>query len=420
MEKFFNPRTVAVVGASSKKGKIGYEILKNVIESGVEVYPVNPKSEEIMGRKCYPSVDEIEGSIDLAVIAVGAERCVEVMERCGKKGVKNAVIISGGFKEVGREDIERKLVETAGKYGIRIIGPNCIGVFNGKNRFNTFFQKNMQLPPSGNVAILTQSGTFGIALLETFAKEGIGVSKFVSYGNRSDVNEVELTEYLEEDKDTEIIAMYVEDINREFFERKASKPIIILKAGRGKLGQKAATSHTGAMATNYEIFKGACRQKNIIFAHNFEEFFGIIKIMSMQGLPGGNRMDMITNGAGPSVLACDFMEDKKNLKLGKLIDLTGSATAHDYLKAIDESDADIISLIFVFQDAPLAETLNELYEGLEKRKRFYVSISMGGQFVEEQKKRLSKMGIPAFEEPEIMVNALDKIVYYAEKAKKSM
>ncbi|MCD6482017.1 MAG: CoA-binding protein [Thermoplasmata archaeon] len=415
MEKFFNPRSVAVVGASSKKGKIGYEILKNVIESGVKAYPVNPKGGEILGQKCYPTVDAIEEDVDLAVIAVGAEKCVGVMERCGKKGIKHVVIISGGFRETGKEELEEKIMEIAREYGIRIVGPNCIGVFNGKNRFNTFFQKHMQLPPFGNVAIVTQSGTFGIALLETLAKEGIGVSKFVSYGNGMDVDEVDLIDYLMKDKETEMIAMYVEDIGREFFENTFTKPVVILKAGRGRLGQEAAASHTGAMASNYEIFKGACRQKNVIYAHNFQEFFGIIKIMAMEGLPSGEKMDIITNGAGPSVLACDFMEGK-NVTLSHLIDLTGSATASDYLHAINESEADIIVLMFVFQDAPLADTLEELYEGLKERKRFYVAISLGGEFVEEQWRRLSSLRIPSFEEPEIMVNALDKILEYKKKA----
>ena len=414
MEKFFNPRTVAVVGASSKKGKIGYEILKNVVKSGVKVFPVNPKAEEILGLKCYPTVDSIEEEIDMAVIAVGADKCVEIMERCGRKGIKNAVIISGGFREAGRE-LEKKIMEIARKYGIRIVGPNCIGVFNGKNGFNTFFQKNMQLPMAGNVAILTQSGTFGIALLEIFAREGIGVSKFVSYGNRMDINEVDLIEYLNEDDETKMVAMYVETIDRKFFERRFKKPVIILKSGRSKLGQEAAASHTGAMATIYEIFKGACRQRNVIYAHNFQEFFGIIKILALSGLPPGGRMDIITNGAGPSVLTCDFMEGKKNVTLSRLIDLTGSATASDYIKAIDESDADIVALMFVFQDAPLADTLEELYEELKKRRRFYVSISMGSAFVEKQWHRLSGLGIPSFDEPETMVNALEKILEYKKK-----
>ena len=414
MEKFFNPRNVAVIGASSKKGKIGYEILKNVIESGVEVYPVNPNREEILGKKCYKNLSEIKESIDLAVTAVGAKECVDVIEECGKNGIKNAVVISGGFKETGNVNLENKLIENAKKYGIRIIGPNCIGVFNGKNNFNTFFQRNMDLPNFGNVAILTQSGTFGIALLEGFANENIGVSKFVSYGNKADVDEVELIKYLQNDRDTEIIAMYVEDIGRKFFEENFTKPVVILKSGRGKLGQKAAQLHTGAMATNYDIFKGACRQKNIIFADDFEEFFGIIKIIAMLGIPKGNKISIITNGAGPSVLACDFIEEANYIELsGDIIDLTGSATADDYIDAIEGNDADILLLTFVFQDAPLTESFEKLYEWLEKNRKFYVSLALGGKFVEEQRRKLAKLKIPSFEEPRILINSLNKIIEYS-------
>ena len=415
MDKFFEPKSVAVIGASAKKGKIGYQILKNILECNVKVYPINPKRKEILGVKCYKSIEEIDDDIDLAVIAIDAEECIDVIEKCGKKGIKNVVIISGGFKEVGNEDLEKELISIAKKYDVRIIGPNCIGVFNGKNGFNTFFQKNMDLPKFGNVAILTQSGTFGIALLEKLANEGIGVSKFVSYGNKADIDETELTNYLFNDKETELIAMYIEDIGRKFFEREIKKPIIILKAGRSQLGQRAAMLHTGAMATNYEIFKGACKQKNIIFADNFDEFFGIIKILSMQGLPKGNKIEIITNGAGPSVLSCDFIDMAENLELVNVNDLTGSATADDYIDAIDKSKAEIILLVFVFQDAPLAESLEKLYEELEKRKRFYVALALGGRFVGEQKKRLAELKIPAFEEPSVVITSLNKIVEYAKK-----
>ncbi len=413
MDQFFKPKNVAVIGASSKKGKIGYEILKNVIKSGVKAYPINPKRKKILGIQCYKSVEEIPEKIDLAVVAIDANKCIDAIKRCGIKEIKNVVIISGGFKEAGNVALEKQLVEEARKYGVRIIGPNCIGVFNGENGFNTFFQRNMQLPSYGSVAILTQSGTFGIALLEKFANEGIGVSKFVSYGNKADVNEIDLVEYLEKDKSTKIIAMYVEEIGRKFFERTFKKPVVILKTGRSKLGQKAAALHTGAMATNYEIFKGVCRQKNVIFAEDFEEFFGIIKIIAIQGLPKGNKITIITNGAGPSVLACDFMEEARNIQMDNdVVDLTGSATACDYLNAIDESKADIILLTFVFQDAPLAETLDELYDGLRKKKKFYIAIALGGKFIEKQKRKLAELRIPTFEEPRVAINSLNKIVEY--------
>ncbi|MEM2509084.1 MAG: CoA-binding protein, partial [Candidatus Thermoplasmatota archaeon] len=266
MDKFFKPRSVALVGASSKKGKIGYEIFKNIIKSEIKAYPINPNRKKILGKRCYKSLEEINDKVDLAVIAIEADKCIQEVDKCGKKGIKNIVIISGGFKEIGKIEIEKKLVELARKYKMRIIGPNCIGVFNSENGFNTFFQRNMDMPKKGNVSIITQSGTFGIALLEKCAMEGIGVNKFVSYGNKADVNEVDLLQYFENDKKTDIVAVYAEEIGKDFFEIKNKKIVVVLKAGRSELGQKAATLHTGAMATNYKIFEGACRQKNIIFA----------------------------------------------------------------------------------------------------------------------------------------------------------
>ncbi len=417
MDKFFNPRSVAVVGASSKKGKIGYEILNNVIKSDVKVYPVNPFYDNINGMKCYGSIEDIDDEVDMAVIAINAENVINAIKECGKKGIKHVVIISGGFKETGNEEIERKLIEIARKYGIRIIGPNCIGVFNGENKFNTFFQQNMQLPDGGKVAILTQSGTFGIALLEKLAAESIGVSKFVSYGNKSDVNEVDLIRYLENDEKTELIGIYAESFEKDFFNMHFKKPVIVLKGGRSEEGKKAASLHTGAMATNYRIFYGVSMQRNIMVADDFTEFFSIIKILSMNDVPKEGKIKIITNGAGPAVMICDFIEDAKYLKLvSPPVDLTGSATSGDYLEAIEkEGDADIIILIFVFQDAPLAATIDEFYKKFEKDGRAYIALATGGEFVEEQIKKLASIGIPTIEEPRHIITALDKIVRYGRK-----
>jgi acyl-CoA synthetase (NDP forming) len=413
MEQFFTPNTVAIIGASSKKGKIGYEILSNTLKSDVEVFPVNPLRTTILGKKCYKSVTEINQEVDLAVIAVSAKECIPILENCGKKGIKHVIIISGGFKEIGNIEYEKTIVRMTRKYQMRVIGPNCVGIFNGKNRFNTFFQRHMDLPPYGEVAVLTQSGAFGIALLEKLNQEKIGLSKFISFGNKADIDELDLIDFLENDESVKLIALYVEEIKREFFEKKITKPIIILKAGRSTLGQKAAYLHTGAMATKYNIFKGLCRQKNIIYADDFEEFFGIIKIIAMQGFPKGKNISIVTNGAGPSVLACDFLDEAQNLNLFQnIIDLTGNATADDYLNAIKNNTADIILLTFVFQDAPLAESLSKLYCGLTNQKRFFIAITLGGSFVEKQKNQLAHLKIPTFEEPWIAIHALNKVIEY--------
>ena len=337
------------------------------------------------------------------------------------------------------------MVERAQKYGIRIIGPNCIGVFNGTNKFNTFFQTDVELPSAGNVAILTQSGTFGIGLLEELADASIGVSKFVSYGNKSDVDENDMLDYLQSDNETKIIAIYMEGIEkgREFFKRvqKLKKPVVILKAGKTSLGTLAASSHTGALATNYKIFLGASRQHGAIVADDFEEFFALIQILTSQPLPMGGNVGIVMNGAGPYVMAADYISESAYLRIPSLnidpslcsfghisnpIDLTGSATAGDFLKALQElggnPDVDIILSFFVFQDAPLASSLSDLYEGLEeikKKGKPIVAIAIGGKFTQEQRVKLAQYDIPLLEEPRVAIGVLEKIVRYQKWRKKN-
>ena len=439
MKSFFDPESVAVVGASSHPGKIGYEIVKNVSRVK-KTYPVNPHAKEILGIPCYPSILAIDENVDLAIFALSPEYILDTIEECGKKGIKGMVVVSGGFREAGKKELEKKMVEKAQEYGIRIIGPNCIGIFNAKNKFNTFFQTSVELPSSGNVAILTQSGTFGIGLLEELANAFIGVSKFVSYGNKADVNEIDMLEYLKHDDETKFIAMYIEGIKngREFFKKvkETQKPVIILKAGKTALGIKAASLHTGALATNYEIFRGASHQYGAILADDFEEFIAIIQILATQPLPKGGKIGMVTNGAGPCVMAADYIHTSPYLHLPSLkldtssfppftilsnpIDLTGSATAEHFIEALKElgksTDVDIILPFFVFQDAPLASSVHIFYDvikEIQECEKTMVGIAIGGKFTQEQRKELARRGIPLFKEPRVVIGALEKIVRYS-------
>lgn len=425
MKSFFDPEGVVVVGASSRLGKIGYEIVRNVSKAK-KVYPVNPHAKEILGIPCYKSISAIDEDVDLAIYALSPEYILETIEECGRKGIKGMVVVSGGFKEVGKEDLERKMVEKAREYGIRIIGPNCIGVFNAKNRFNTFFQTNIELPSLGNVAILTQSGTFGIGLLEELARLSIGVSKFVSYGNKADVDEIDMLNYLKDDGETKFIAMYIEGMEkgRKFFEwvKKVRKPVIILKAGKTALGAKAASLHTGALATNYEIFRGACYQYGAILADDFEEFIAIISLLTMQPLPKGGKIGMVTNGAGPCVMAADYIHASPYLHLpSNPVDLTGSATSEDFAGTLKEfgenAEIDIILSFFVFQDAPLASSIHTLYDTMKEMRKYgkiVIGIAIGGKFTQQQKIKMARYGIPIFKEPRVVIGALEKIVRYAE------
>jgi len=436
MDSFFSPDGVAVVGASTSPGKIGYEIFKNVLATAPQAYPVNPSTDAVLGRQCYPAVGDIPGAVDLAVVAVPPKLVPDIVDDCGEKNVPAMVVISGGFKEVGNEGLEQDMLTRAQEHGIRIIGPNCIGVFNGTTGFNTFFQRDMELPGPGPIAVLTQSGTMGIGLLETCSD--IGVSKFVSYGNAADVNEQELLSYLARDSATDVIAMYIEGIQngRALFEDLPDVPVVMLKAGRTPSGKTAAASHTGAMATHHALFQGAARQYGAIVADSFEELHDLVSLLALQPLPQGGSVAMITNGAGPCVLAADSIHESRHLRLadvdssrleklpsfairGNPVDLTGSATASHFLTGIkallQDDDVDIIMPFFVFKDVPLLDTLDEFYDGLASLNaaKPVVAVALGSRFVGEQQRRMLKLGVPLITEPSRAVAALDKLVWYA-------
>jgi 3-hydroxypropionyl-CoA synthetase (ADP-forming) len=454
LDFFFAPKSVAVICASSKPEKIGYAVLKNIIDAGFqgEIYPVNRSLDgELLGQKSYKSITDVPSHVDLAVYALSAKYAPQVIEECGQKGVKGVVIISGGFKELGgeKEEIQEKALEIAKKYKIRIIGPNCMGILNPKTKLDTFFQPRyaMRRPNAGKISVLTQSGTFGISILEWLAEENIGVSKFVSYGNKADVDEIDLLQYLQNDEETKIIALYVEGLKygRHFVEMAKEitkfKPIILLKGGRSPKGKIAAKSHTGTLAGNDEVFEGAMKQSGVVVVDDVDEMIDTIKLLHMQPLPKGNNIAMVTNGVGPCVVAVDRIELANHLKLADLgedsmkklkeslpdycvfsnpLDLTGSAKANWYSIALDilkqDENVDIIMPFFVFQDAPLSETIEELHEIMDKvneNKKTMLCVASGGEFTKKQIERLQSKKIPCIPTSKRAVLALEKISSYA-------
>ena len=452
MEFLFNPKSVAVVGASNKEGKIGYEIMNSLIASKdrIKIYPVNPNEKEIFSLKSYPSISSIPDEIDLMVISLQAQYIPDIIEEGAKKGVKGAIIISGGFGELGGEGeiLEKRIEELSKKYGIRIVGPNCIGVFSSKSKFDTFFQARdaMKRPGDGPVAFMTQSGTYGVTLLELMERHSIGVSKFISFGNKVDINEIDMIEYFKNDNDTKIISGYIESFRdgRAFYEKAKNvskeKAIIILKAGKTKEGQIAAKSHTGALAENYSIYEGAMKQSGVITVDDIEEMVDIIKILAKQRLPEGGNVLMITNGAGPCVVTADEIGKSKKLKLAKLdenemdkiksvlpefaivsnpLDLTGSATPDWYMKVMeiikDSKNVDIFVLYFVIPNAPIYRNISKLYELFSKDwNKPVIAVMSGGEFTENVSRNLEKMNIPVITTARRLVNALEKIVEYSE------
>jgi len=447
MDFFFAPESIAVIGASPRKGKIGNVIMKSLIDSTYsgEIYPVNPKEESIMGIPCHASVKDV--SAEMAVISLPAHLVPRIVKECGEAGVKGIVIISGGFKEMGEDGrrMEEEIVETAKEYGMRIIGPNCIGLYVPENGIDLLFQPSyaMLRPGRGNIAVLSQSGTYATTLLEWIQMEGLGVSKMVSFGNKADVDEVDLIKYLANDPKTDVIAIYLESTRREFLpalkEASAKKPVIILKGGQGAMGSRAAMSHTGALAGKYEVFRGVIKQHGGIVVDDIEEMLDIVKILSLIRPPEGNRALMITNGAGPAVSALDFMEkggrilpaevnqEIKNRLTGALpsycifknpIDLTGSASGEMYLKALLHASGagDFIFMFFVFQDGILADTYGTLLDRIpyliKETGRPVIGIASGGPFTEERMKEFQAAGVPMLRTPRRAVKAMERVIEY--------
>lgn len=453
MRYFFEPRAVAIVGASSVPGKIGYEVLRSIVESGYRgaVYPINPNQTQILNLKTYPSLSQTPKPVDLAVIILTARAVPEAIKECGQAGVKGAVVISGGFRELGGEgvEIEKALVAVARQQGVRVIGPNCIGVLNSRNKLDTFFQPRdcMTRPQEGSVALLTESGTYGLALLEWLAEEGLGVSKFVSYGNKCDVSELDLLPFLAHDPDTQVIALYMEGTKdgaaflKVAREVSRVKPVVLLKAGRTASGARAARSHTGALAGNFAVFAAAAARSGVLLADDLEQMFDVVKVLTMQPLPRGGAIAMVTNGAGPCVVAADAIEESRGVSLAKLspktvkvlqesfppffivqnpVDVTGSGEASHYLQALqrlgEDPGVDILLPFFAMQDAPLAYTVDQLLDSLESLQAFgktFIASAAGGEFTRAQGRKFQERGIPFIPTARRAITALDKVVAYA-------
>ncbi|MCL5986417.1 MAG: acetate--CoA ligase family protein [Actinobacteria bacterium] len=427
LDKFFNAKSVAVIGVSSTTGKLGNYILDSLAfhEYKGKVYPIHPTQESIMGIKAFRSIVDVPDLVDLVVIAIPLSGVPDILKQCKAKGTKNMVIISGGGKESSGKDIESEIKELAHNLGIRIIGCNCVGVFDGVSRIDTLFQTHdrMGRPRPGHIAMITQSGTVGLGFLEAIAN--VGVSRFVSYGNRIDVSEGDLISFLTNDHQTKVIAIYIEGLENgmKFYNSaKAAvtkKPVIVFKAGRSIQGAKASTSHTGFFGGMYSVASGIFNQAGIISVDSIEELEASAKALVMQPRAKGNRVLMITNGAGTTIQAIDLISKEKielaeisqkivsNLKkifppyvvIGNPIDLTGSATAEDYEKAIeavlDDPNVDIIMPWFVMQDTPVSEKIVSVLERLSSLcKKPIVCGAIGGKYTHYMANLIEDAGVP--------------------------
>lgn len=461
IEFFFSPKKVAVVGASRKPGKVGYELLRNLKEMyRGALYAVNPETREILGVPCYPTLLDIPEDIDVAVISVPAERVPEVAEDAGRKGVKGLIVISGGFKEVSPEgaERERKLTEIVKKYGMRLIGPNCVGVYVPKTGMNTLFlsKERQGYPAHGFVAFASQSGAFGSAVLDWAAMRGIGISKFVSYGNKADVDEVDVLLYLENDEDTRVVTLYIEGVENgvEFFkvlrEVTKRKPVVVLKSGRTEAGARAASSHTGSLAGSDSIYDAVFKQSGAIRAYSMEELFDIAMGLAMQPPAAGDRVVVLTVGGGSGVMATDALSEL-GLKVPRLsdstvsklrkallpfaspynpVDVTGSAVDEHLVEAIEiilTSGDDVHAVMWLpyYMVPGITPELNEKF--LNRVKKVFketgcvvpiVGVATGGSYTAVYAKEAEAMGIPMYVSPERAAKVIKALVYYGRWLKK--
>ena len=437
MEKFFTPKSVALVGASATPGKIGNSVLDALGKQDYKgkVFPINPKQKQILGIKCYPSLEDIKEKVDLVVVCVDLSACPPIMKTCAKKGIHNVVIVSGGGKELGgdRAAMESEVKELSLKHKIRVFGPNCIGMFNAANRLDCAFQGQARMVRSklGNVAFFSQSGTMGISMLES--ADLFGLSKMISFGNRSDVDEADMIWYAANDPQTKVIGLYVEGFGdgRKFINtakrvmKEKKKPIVIWKSGRTAAGAKQAASHTGSLGGSNAMIMGAFKQAGIISVDSYQELVGVLKAMAWQPHANGNRVAMTSNGAGPMIGGIDHLE-RLGLTIGKLesktrqkikdhfpptvpihngnpADVGGGATAGDYNFVIEQfladKNIDIAMPWFVFQDDPLEETIVDYLAALtKKRKKPILCGGNGGPYTEKMIKLIEKHNVPVYQD----------------------
>ena len=473
MHTFFDPKAVAVIGASRRTMKAGHVIFKNFVINKqrnlfkAKLYPVNPNEKTIQGFPCYPSILDINDEVDLAIIVVPAKIVPNVMQEIAKKGVKAVVIISSGFSEVGNHKLEEEVTAIAKKAGIRVLGPNCLGVYDSKTGVDMLFLPETKTlttgdevvatprPMAGPIAIVTQSGAFGAAALDYLSGKQMGVSKFVSFGNKADVTASEMLAYLLHDPKTQVILFYAESIDngREFMEvaRKVTqkKPIVALKVGRSEAGARAAASHTGSIAGSDKIYSSAFKQVGVLRAGDLEEFFDMGKALAFQPPVAGNNVAIITDAGGPGIMAVDecvaqglnvkkFSEEtiakfEKLKQEGKIprfatnlnpVDLTGSVTSEMFEEGtrilFEDPEIDGIIVLGLHHLPALQEDFVDRVAELSKKyTKSVVACDVGEtEMALHIRSRFDKFGIPAYFSPEDAARGMAALVNYGMYLKK--
>ncbi len=442
----FNPRSIAVIGASNTRGKLGNDVMRNLIDSEYEgrIYPVNPKAGEILGQKVFRSVTEIPRDVDVAVIVIPARFVLKTVEECGKKGVKALVIITAGFKESGHDgqEAEKKLIELAEKYEMIIQGPNCLGIINTSAPYNASFSAGT--PEKGTIAFASQSGALMTGILDWSLMEKIGFSKFVSLGNKAHLDEADFIEAFGRDPDTSFILLYIESVidGHKFMEACKKviphKPIFIVKSGVSVAGARAASSHTGSLAGSDTAYETAFKQSGVRRAHNMASLFDVASLIDDMQLPSGNRVAIITNAGGPGIMTTDACEAgglelaqftsqtrdylKANLppaaSVANPIDALGTAQPEDYELCIEASlkDENVDSVLVLLTPQAMTKTTESAKVIVDVHKKYpdkpLLAVFMGGNSMVYPRIVLTTGSIPVFDFPERAVHALSELYKY--------
>ena len=456
VKSVFYPHSIAIIGASRHPETIGYLLVRDLLESGFAgaVYPVNPNAEVVSSIKAYRSVSDIPDEVDMAIIAVPGILVSRVVEECGRKQVRSLIVISDGFKESGPEGAirERELREIAFGHGMRIVGPNCMGAINTDASINMNATFCPIYPSSGNVSFLSQSGAMGVVILEYARSLNFGLATFISIGNRADISANDLLEYWEQDSRTKVILLYLESFgNPRNFVRivrrvSAKKPIVVVKSGSTSLGSRAASSHTGAMATSEIVTEALFHQTGIIRVRGVEELFDLASLLSNQPLPKGKKLVIVTNGGGPGILAADASAElglelpdishetkekikphlKRNIRINNPIDTTAQATAEEFegiLKVLSgDPHNDAALVIFVPPSMSGYEEFEAAFTRVaplfRRRKKPLLVCFMGQKGFKAELGSPGKY-IPSYSFPESAVYALAKVANYAEQLKRN-
>ncbi len=456
LDYFFAPKSIALFGITAHPHGLGQQILRSLIEGGYqgEIYPIHSQLRHSLGLPCFASLDEVPTDVDLAVFATPPQGILPQLDSCAKRRVKAMIIISGGFKEKTMEGgrLQDQIVAEANSRGIRILGPNCQGVYDPKTKAQTLFQSYERLlrPGPGKIGVITQSTALGCTILEWMAEEGLGVSRFIGYGNRADLDEADFLQYLKNDIETKLIGIHTESFRngRRFLEVAQlvsdRKPIIILKSGRNEKAANNVATHTGSLAGSHKVQTALFRQAGLIEADTIEEFMDTLKIYSFYEGAAGKGLGIATNGAGFSVIVTDLAEryglevpnyqqsTRENLRqilpphaiIGDAIDLMGSATSEDYRLAMElmlrDERVNVLLVCLVLQNTFLDASIVDVVSGMLRTRKPIVVCATGGPFSKRRIAALQMNGIPVFPTPERATRAIGHLVARGERTGKRL